>query len=531
MAKVLIITGRLAEPIVRRAVEASGTRHVVEVFTAPIDVAALLTADYVAKLLSVKGVKASVYDYIMLPGLAQGSGIIVEKATGVRTVKGPVNAYDLADVLKLESLDTLSPDKPADEVLQSIYIDKCRRILIELEEKAKVCGLSIGGLYIPVDPPPVRVMSEVVFSHALSEEALIERVKYLIESGADMISLGFAALEPHPNEVYRTVKAVKKAFDIPIAIDSPIPSEIIKGVEAGCDMIINVDLTNIDKIQSIRRDVALVVIPRNPQDGSIPISYRARVELLMKTVNAAKSYGFEKVFADAILDPIGSTFTSMLAFHEFKKLKKEVPMLMGVGNVTELIDADGVGVNALLVGLAQEIGVSIVLTVEHSVKAQGSTREVKIASQMMAIATAMNSPPKDLGISLLVLKDKKRFDTPMDSYSEVVVASEEERHYTLDPMGIFKIRVNHCKKVIEALYIGRRGRILIRGRTANSIRNEIVARELVTQISHALYLGVELGKAEEALRLGKNYVQEFPLFTMPKPIDVRSSKTSTVDLV
>lgn len=71
MAKILIITGRIAEPIVKRAIEASRTRHVVEVFVAPIDIAAFLTADYVAKLLSTRGVKASIYDYIMLPGLAQ----------------------------------------------------------------------------------------------------------------------------------------------------------------------------------------------------------------------------------------------------------------------------------------------------------------------------------------------------------------------------------------------------------------------------------------------------------------------------
>lgn len=286
-------------------------------------------------------------------------------------------------------------------------------------------------------------------------------------------------------------------------------------------MAINIGLTNIDKVQSISK-IALVVILRNPQDGSIPTDYRARVELLMKTIDAVKGYGFEKVLADAVLDPIGSAFTSMIAFYKFKMLRKEVPMFMGIGNVTELIDADGIGVNALLIGLAQEIGASIVLTVEHSVKAHGSTREVKIASQMMAVATAMNSPPKDLGISLLVLKDKRRFDTPIDSYSEVVTASEEEKPYTIDPMGIFKIRVDHYEKVIEALYIGRKGRILIRGRTAKAIRNEIVTRELVTQISHALYLGVELGKAEEALRLSKNYVQELPLFTIPKPIDVRS---------
>ncbi|MCD6341215.1 MAG: DUF4346 domain-containing protein, partial [Desulfurococcales archaeon] len=158
------------------------------------------------------------------------------------------------------------------------------------------------------------------------------------------------------------------------------------------------------------------------------------------------------------------------------------------------------------------------LTVEKSTKAQGSTLEVATASQMASIAWVRESPPKDLGIDLLILKDKTRVAIPLTVDREVRVinvggkVSEELRHTGLDPMGIFKIRVNYDDEVIEALYIGRKGRILIRGKNAKSIMNYILENKLVSKLSHAAYLGSELTKAEEALRIRKNYVQEEPLF-------------------
>jgi len=120
-----------------------------------------------------------------------------------------------------------------------------------------------------------------------------------------------------------------------------------------------------------------------------------------------------------------------------------------------------------------------------------------------------------------MLKDKKRYDEETDEeYDTVIYAVGEEKPYTLDPVGVFKIRVNHKLECIEALYIGRKGRILIRGRSARAIQHEILERGLVSQLSHAMYLGRELAKAEIALQLGKNYVQEKPLFSKPKYIKI-----------
>jgi dihydropteroate synthase-like protein len=136
---------------------------------------------------------------------------------------------------------------------------------------------------------------------------------------------------------------------------------------------------------------------------------------------------------------------------------------------------------------------------------------------MASIAKIKNSPPKDIGLSLLILKDKRLYeDMYKDGVDEVIYAFDEDRPYTLDPMGIFKIGIDRENDYIEALYIGRKGKMLIKGRSAKAIRYEIASKELVSQISHALYLGQELAKAEIALKLGKNYLQDVPLFKKPQ---------------
>jgi dihydropteroate synthase len=42
----------------------------------------------------------------------------------------------------------------------------------------------------------------------------------------------------------------------------------------------------------------------------------------------------------------------------------------------------------------------------------------------------------------------------------------------------------------------------------------IIKKGLVSRVEHAAYLGAELQKAEISLKLGKNYLQDFPLFKL-----------------
>ncbi len=110
--------------------------------------------------------------------------------------------------------------------------------------------------------------------------------------------------------------------------------------------------------------------------------------------------------ADLILDPVNSSsiVESIMACFEFHKINK-APMFFGVGNVTELMDADSGGVNVLLAGIGMELGVSILFTPEESGKTRGSVYELSTASKMMFLAKHRGSIPKKIWeLTLLHLK-------------------------------------------------------------------------------------------------------------------------------
>jgi dihydropteroate synthase len=80
-----------------------------------------------------------------------------------------------------------------------------------------------------------------------------------------------------------------------------------------------------------------------------------------------------------------------------------------------------------------------------------------------------------------------------------------------DPAGSFKITV--AEGVITAVhYHDMQPELAITGKTAKQIYEEILKRGLISRMEHATYLGSELEKAEIASKLGKNYLQDFPLF-------------------
>ena len=115
--------------------------------------------------------------------------------------------------------------------------------------------------------------------------------------------------------------------------------------------------------------------------------------------------------ADLILEP-SDVLESFIAFRQFADRNPNVPLFVGVSNVTELMDADSVGVNALLARLSSEVGASIMLATEKSDKAKGTVGEEVTAAKMMFLAKKRCSVPKDLGIDLLFLKDKRNREEP-----------------------------------------------------------------------------------------------------------------------
>jgi dihydropteroate synthase-like protein len=211
---------------------------------------------------------------------------------------------------------------------------------------------------------------------------------------------------------------------------------------------------------------------------------------------------------------------SMVAFRDFAARNPDVPLFVGVSNVTELFDADSVGVNALLARLSSEVNASMLLATEKSSKAKGTVREEAVAAKMMYLAKRRGSVPKDLGIDLLILKDKRNheeaYDKALEAEAQVTMADEDVEPAALDPKGVFRITVDRNAETIVALHFATaeadKPSNIIKGETAEAVYAKIADAGLVTRLDHAAYLGSELAKAEIALRTGKEYIQDTVLF-------------------
>jgi dihydropteroate synthase len=116
-----------------------------------------------------------------------------------------------------------------------------------------------------------------------------------------------------------------------------------------------------------------------------------------------------------------------------------------------------------------------------------------------------------LGINLLVFKDKRRSEPIEEEFDVPEVEGSANYQFIQDPAGSFKINLKEAQ--IQAVhYLNMTPTMVIKAQTSKEVYDEIIKRKLVSRIEHAAYLGQELQKAEEALKLGKNYVQDFPLF-------------------
>ena len=172
------------------------------------------------------------------------------------------------------------------------------------------------------------------------------RIEAFIARGADIIDLG-ATLNTLPEQVRRAVSLAKTFTTAPISIDTLDPELINEGVEAGADLVLSLNSTNMETAGPIvaRAGTAAVVIPDEEKS----------LESLVRNIEAAHRLGIEKIIADPVLDPVGHNITeSIVRYYEFHRMYPEIPVFLGVGNVTELMDVDTIGVNATLCGIGAE---------------------------------------------------------------------------------------------------------------------------------------------------------------------------------
>ncbi|MDM7934649.1 MAG: dihydropteroate synthase-like protein [Methanothrix sp.] len=477
--KVLVVTGRLAEDQVR--VSARGA----DVMVMDVDVAAFITPRMLIEA------APSGYDLILIPGAITADFGEAERILGSKIRLGPKHAADLEFVLGQIDRVELSDRVPACELLGEMMRRDALARLVQLESDAlpslRIRGVGIGG------SSRMKVLAEIVDATRMDARELKERICYFEGQGADMIDLGIP-LDARPEQVASALLAARDATDLPLSIDTSVPDLILAGIDGGADLVLSLNAESLSLAGEAvaAADVPAVVVP-GPGRASLDHN------LLL-----AQDLGIQAI-ADPVLDPPMQGLASSLGrYMLFRERHPDMPLFFGAGNVTELLDADSQGVNALLAALAAEVGASILFTPEHSAKAKGSVRELYRASQMMHLAGSRRTPPKDLGLDLLILKEKR--PRPEERMPEEAVVAGDGGAYEPDPKGSFRIGVS------SGMILAKGSEVAVVGRSASEVLGTLLEMGCVSRLDHAGYLGRELAKAEIALQIGRSYVQDEPLW-------------------
>ncbi|MGH7169060.1 MAG: DUF6513 domain-containing protein, partial [Gemmataceae bacterium] len=301
----LFVTGKLAEPSLRRLLDDLAPRagFAFSVAVLPISVVALATTSWIARHLTVPpGI-----DRIIVPGLCQGELESLQDG-GAAVERGPADLRDLPDFF------------------------------------------SAAGPSSDYGTFDIDIIAEINHAPRLDRAELLRQALALREDGADVIDVG---CDPGAtwSGVGDAVRALRDA-GLRVSIDSFDSHEVESAVAAGAELVLSVNSGNVSAARTWGCEV--VVVPDDP----------ATLDGLDATLEKLQAWGV-KHRIDAVLEPIGFGFAASLGrYLEVRRRHGGAEMLMGVGNVTELTDADSAAVNVLLLGFCQEVGIKSVLTTQ-----------------------------------------------------------------------------------------------------------------------------------------------------------------------
>ena len=431
----LFVTGKLAEPSLRRAVVeiASVARFTYSIAVLPITVASLATTDWIARHLSVP----AGIDEVLLPGLCQGDLGILASATGVRVTRGPKDLRDLPEYFGQ------SVSRPID--------------------------------YGAFD---IEILAEINHAPKLEPSALLDAAKRLRASGADIIDVGCDPGSPW----HGLADAVRGLRDIGlrVSVDSFAAAEVEAAVGAGAELVLSVNRSNVAAAPDWGCEV--VAVPDVP----------ATLEGLEQTVNHLQKAGV-RFRIDPVLEPIGFGFAASLGrYLDIRRRYPESAIMMGVGNLTELTDVDSAGVNVMLLGFCQEVGIRSVLTTEVINWCRSSVRELDLARRIVNYAVNRHVLPKRLEPGLVMLRDPKLLEHGEQTLREWAAQITDRNFRLFAERGMLHVL---------------NGEMFLQGDDPFKLFDEMRQHSEI-DASHAFYLGYEMAKAVTSLTLGKNYVQD-----------------------
>ncbi len=479
--RVVLVTGTLAEPALRRVAAELQAAEIIEpvIVALPIQVAALMTTDWLSRKLT-RGaiaaaissgdaaVDASTVSRVILPGYCRGDLAPLSAALALPVERGPVNVHDLPEHFGRKRL------------LRSAYT-----------------ASGPGGY-------DIEIIAEINHAPRLPMAQIIAMAEAYRADGADVIDVG---CDPLPPESLGSAEVGRPAWEgvaevvrelrsrsFRVSVDTFHPCEVELAAKAGAELVLSVNsqtceaagwLSEEGIADAWRRNngqpIEVVAIPDTPQDLA---SLDRTIEFL-----AHRGIPFR---VDPIIEPIGFGFAASLGrYLDVRRRYPDVPMMMGVGNLSEMTEADSAGVNALLIGFCQELNIRSVLTTQVINWARSSVKEIDIARRLMRFAVAQGTPPKHVDDRLVMLRDAKLREVS-DEELRTLAARLTDRN--------FRLFADADSQQIHAMNKD----LHVAGGDPFVVFDQLG----VTDASHAFYLGYEMAKAVIANTLGKNYVQD-----------------------
>ncbi|MDP1766978.1 MAG: DUF6513 domain-containing protein [Methylotenera sp.] len=414
-----------------------------------VSVAALMTPELIARRLKETGDA----NKVIVPGLCLGDLTTLETKYGVPVERGPEDLKDLPQYFgHAGTLPDLSQYK-------------------------------------------VQIFAEIVDAPYLSVDGIVQKALAFQTQGANVIDLGCLPTVSFPH-LADAVKALK-ALDFKVSVDSLNTDDLLIAGHAGADYLLSLTEKTLwiaDEVPSTP-----VLIPAKPHN--LPSLYRA-IEACLKRNKA--------FVADAILDPVHFGLTnSIVRYQKLRKKYPDIQIMMGIGNLTELTDADTTGINALLFGMISELDINAVLATSVSPHAINAIAEADIARRIMYAAKQDDRLPRGYSNGLLGLHDRRPFTYTAEEIEEIAAMIK-------DPS--FRIQVSE-----QGLHIYNR----------DGLHEALDPFALYPHLkveddaSHAFYLGVELARAQIAWQLKKRYVQDQELAwgVATKTADIRDKNS------
>src|SRR3990172_2261869 len=250
--KILFVTGKLAERALRETLAGMETDFEYEVAVLKITVAALMTTPLVLRSLSSPN-----SDLVMIPGLCRIEPGTLEQSLGTKVEKGPKDLRDLP-------------------------------YYFGVEKKRQGYGEHDLTILAEINDAPTLPMSEI-----------IQKARYYVHCGADVIDVGCTPGQPAQN-VGEIVSALKSE-GFRVSLDTFDTQEILAGDKAGAEYLLSLNSQNLHLAPDL--SCIPVIIP----------DFGKGLDSLAANIEAVERLRGTRDLIDPILAPIPFRFSHSLS--------------------------------------------------------------------------------------------------------------------------------------------------------------------------------------------------------------------------